>query len=236
MSSKYIIRHYVPNLLLIAFFAGGCSTKTSSLTYSQTELKLVPSTSYPKLLSSKDTNLKVEVNAKNLDGTATVKKLDGEKNIVVTDKRGQETKLPINDIIQIERIRQTNIQPVSGNVSEVIAETAIYAPLIPVTLPMWPVLHMSGLDAQQNAKDNEKARLVYEGMSEEELIKFIGIPKEKYFCEAKGQLTAHEVWVYDEEKVLRGGRALFIDSLSDKVYHNSFHTTFFKNDCSLITH
>jgi hypothetical protein len=60
----------------------------------------------------------------------------------------------------------------------------------------------------------------------------VGEPKEKYYCKAKGK--AYEVWVFEKDKVLRGGRALFIDLESDKVYHNSYHTSFFKDDCSLI--
>ena len=154
---------------------------------------------------------------------------------------GKEIKLKIKDIAEIERIRRiirpdTTIKKRESKSTETIGETLIYAPLAPVAIATLPALRATGLDAGKNAQDKEKARLVYEGMSREELKIYVGEPKEKYYCEAKGRRKANEVWVYEDDKVLRGGRALFIDLERDKVYYNSYHTSFFKDHCSLITH
>jgi hypothetical protein len=215
----------------------GCAATTTSLKFTQSELKLVPVVEFQKVLSSGAMNETVEVNARSIDGTAVVKGFEGQKYIIVTDKYGQEIRLSISEITHIERIRRikrpdTTAKKSKSNNGEAVGETLIYAPIVPVAIAMWPALRASGLDAGKNAEDKRKARLVYEGMSKEDLKTYVGEPKEKYYCKAKGK--AYEVWVFEKDKVLRGGRALFIDLESDKVYHNSYHTSFFKDDCSLI--
>jgi CRISPR/Cas system CMR subunit Cmr4 (Cas7 group RAMP superfamily) len=228
------------SILLAAFLVSGCATTTTSLKFTQAELKLVPVVAFQKVLSSGAMNETVEVNARSIDRTAVVKGFEGQNYVIVTDKRGQEIRLSISEITEVERIRRikrsdTSSKNGESNTAEAVGETLIYAPLVPVAIAMWPALRASGLDAGKNAEDNRKARLVYEGMSKEALKTYVGEPKEKYYCEAKGRSKAHEVWVFEEDKVLRGGRALFVDLESDKVYHNSYHISFFKDDCTLMT-
>jgi hypothetical protein len=230
-------RFFTASIFLANFLVSGCAATTTSLKFTQSELKLVPVVEFQKVLSSGAMNETVEVNARSIDGTAVVKGFEGQKYIIVTDKYGQEIRLSISEITQIERIRRikrpdTTAKKSKSNNGEAVGETLIYAPIVPVAIAMWPALRASGLDAGKNAEDKRKARLVYEGMSKEDLKTYVGEPKEKYYCKAKGK--AYEAWVFEKDKVLRGGRALFIDLESDKVYHNSYHTSFFKDDCSLI--
>jgi hypothetical protein len=224
-------------IVIISFMMTGCAT--TSLKFTQSEVKLIPAVSLPRVLLPGSMSETVEVNARSIDGTAVVKGFEGQKYVIVTDRHGQEIRLAINEITEIERIRRikrpdsTAKKGESSN-GEAVGETLIYAPLVPVAIAMWPALRASGLDAGKNAEDKRKAGLVYEGMSKEDLKTYVGEPKEKYYCKAKGKGKAYEVWVFEKDKVLRGGRALFIDLESDKVYHNSYHTSFFKDDCSLI--
>ena len=141
------------------------------------------------------------------------------------------------------RIRRIKTPADSGKkngsgTADAVGETMIYAPLVPVAIGTLPFLRAMDLDAGKNDQDEEKARLVYEGMSKNDLIKNIGEPKEKYHCEAKNGSGIEEIWVYNKGEVLRGGRALFIDLGKGVVYYNSYDTTFFKNsdwlNCSLI--
>ena len=224
----------------MSILGSGCATTTTSLKFTESELEVVPAVVLPKLLSSNATNEVVEVSAKSIDEPAVVKRIEGQKYVVVTDTRGKELRLSISQITEIERIRQIKSSETSttkggGNAADTVGETLIYGPLVPVSIALWPALRLSGLDAKKNAEDNQKARLVYEDMSKEDLKRFVGEPKEKYYCESQGKSKAHEVWVFEHEKILRGGRALFIDLTTDKVYHNSYNTSFFKNACSLIT-
>jgi hypothetical protein len=187
-------------------------------------------------------NETVKVNATSIDGPAVVKGFEGQKYVIVTDKRGKEIKLATSEITKIERVRRIkrpDNSPNKGesNTAEAVAETLVYAPLVPIAIATWPVLRTSGLDAGKNAEDNRKARLVYEGMSKEDLRAYVGEPKEKYHCEAKDSSGDYEVWVYEKNQVLRGGRALFIDLEKGEIYHNSYHISFFKkwDNCLLIT-
>jgi hypothetical protein len=100
-----------------------------------------------------------------------------------------------------------------------------------------------GLDESKNELDREKARRIYQGMSKSDLLGSIGPPIEKYSCFFKftrkeKQGVADEVWVYDERKVLRGGRTLFMYIDKGVVYQTSQDTSFFKQsdtlDCSTL--
>jgi CRISPR/Cas system CMR subunit Cmr4 (Cas7 group RAMP superfamily) len=237
MIFEYKTSFFAISIFLTAFSVSGCAVTTTSLKFTRSELKLVPAIAFEKVLSSCTTDETVEVNARSIDGRAVVEGFEGQKHVIVTDKHGQEIRLPFSEITEVERIRRikrpdTTAKKGDTNNAEAIAETLIYAPLVPVAIAMWPALRASGLDAKKNDEDELKARLVYEDMSKEDLITCVGKPKEKYYCEAEGKSTAHEVWVYEKDKVLRGGRALFIDPGSNRVYHNSYNTSFFKDDCS----
>lgn len=233
MCEKYKFLYCLQSLFLFTLLISGCSTK--SMIFSPDELKLVPNTLYGKLLSSKDPDVTIEINAKSMDGTATVKTLDRDKGVMTIDQQGREITLPFHDVTRIERITHLKREGQSTDVADIIGYTVIYAPIAVVAAPLYPIFHWTGLDANRNAEDTEKAGLVYRGMSKEELTQFLGNPKEKYKCEATEKHSVKEIWVYDHAKVLRGGRSLFIDPADDKVYHNSYDASFFKSYCSLMT-
>jgi hypothetical protein len=236
----YLIVAYAVSVTLLVT---GCSTTTTSLKFTQSEVKLIPSIALQKIMSSHSINETVTVSAKGLDGAAEVKGFVGQEYVIVTDLDAKEVKIKIADIIEIERIRKmktpANSRDKKGSsTADAVGETLIYTPLIPVAIGTWPFLRAMGLDAKKNDEDEEKARLIYEGMSKKDLILNIGEPKEKYHCEAKNARGDEEIWVYEKGQVLRGGRTLFIDLDKGVVYHNSYNTTFFKDsdwlNCSLL--
>ena len=242
MTCKYKTRFFTLTIFLTVFLVG-CAPTTTSLKYTQSEVKLIPTVAFQQVLSSRATNETVEVNAKSIDGAAVIKGFEGQKNIIVTTKSGEEIRLPTSDITKIKRIwkiKRENTTAIKGesidaaSTGEALGYMLIYAPLIPVAIAIWPFFHAVGWDDHQNVEDDRKAILVYRGMSMEDLKIYIGEPKEKYYCEPKAKSKASEIWVYEKDKVLRGGRALFIDLESNKVYHSSHHTSFFKDDCLLI--
>jgi hypothetical protein len=242
MRCEYKFHWLATCIVIIGFMVTGCATTTTSLKFTQSEVKLIPIIAIQKVLSSNAMNETVKVNASSIDGPAVVKGYEGLKYVIVTDKRGKEIKLAISEITKIERVRRIkkpDNSPEKGesNTTEAAAEILIYAPLVPVAIATWPVLRTLGLDAGKNAEDNWKARLVYEGMSKEDLRVYVGEPKEKYYCEAKDRSGDYEIWVYEKDQVLRGGRALFINFDKGEIYHNSYHTSFFKkwDNCSVIT-
>lgn len=228
----------VAYIVIIAFMVTGCATTSTSLKFTQSEVKLIPVVAIQKVLSPGSMNETVKVRAKSVYGPAEVKGFEGQEYVIVTDERhGKEVKLAISEISEIERIRRFTVTSAGkhqGNTAEAVVESLIYVPLVPLVVTR-PFFRAAGLDAENNAEDNQKAELAYSGMSKEDLKTYVGEPKEKYYCEAKGRSKAHEIWVFEEDKVLRGGRALFVNLESDKVYHNSYHISFFKDDCSLMT-
>ncbi|RMF24645.1 MAG: hypothetical protein D6760_02890, partial [Deltaproteobacteria bacterium] len=118
------------------------------------------------------------------------------------------------------------------------AEVAVYAPFLPLVAAR-PVFGLMGLDEGKNADDEEKAALAYEGMTKDELLAYVGEPKERYRCESlAGAARPKEVWVYENDKVIRGARAMFLELPQGVVYHTSEDTSFFKKSeqarCSLL--
>ena len=223
----------------------GCTTTTTSLKFSQSEVKLIPAIAFQKVLSPRSANETIKVWAKGISGPAEVKDCEGQQYVIVRNERNKkEMKLPINDISEIEhiwRFKNSNNfgNKYKGNTTGAVAETVFYAPMVPVAIAMSPVLRVSGLDAKKNAEDKSKAQLVYEGISKNDLLTYIGEPKEKYLCSPKEKnrwSKKEEVWVYRKDQVLRGGRSLFIDLDNGQVYYSSYDTSFFKNrkNCSLI--
>ena len=144
----------------------------------------------------------------------------GQEDVIVADTQGQEVKIKIAQITEIQSIRQIKVEPrekTTKENAEEADEALIYAPLIPVAIALWPFLRAMGLDAGKNDEDKEKAMRAYGGMSKEDLITYLGEPIEKYHCDDK--YGGQEVWVYKKDQVLRGGRALFIRLAEGKVYH-----------------
>ncbi|WP_345979085.1 hypothetical protein [Sulfurimonas sp. HSL3-2] len=202
--------------------------------FTQSEVKQIPSIALQKVISSRFANETIAVKARGLDGTGIVKGFVNQEYVIVTDKDQKEVKIKISDITEIQRIWKSTVPADSSNkngatTADTVGETLIYAPLIPVAIGTAPFLRMTGLDALKNNEDEEKARLVYEGMSKQNLIQAIGEPMEKYHCNPKNANGSIDIWVYGKQQVLRGGRSLFIDSDKGTVYHNSYDTTFFKN-------
>ncbi len=230
-------------IVIAGFIATGCATRSTSLMFTEPEVKLIPIIAFQKVLSPR-ANETVKIYASSVDGPAVVTGFEGQKRVIVMDKHGKEIELMTTEVTKIERIRrisrpENSAKKGKSNTAAAVAETVFYAPMIPAAIVLWPFLRASGLDAGKNAEDNLKARLIYKGMSKNDLLTYIGEPMEKYLCIPKEQNNwskEKEVWVYGKDKVLRGGRSLFIDLNKGEVDHNSYHTSFFKkwNNCSLI--
>lgn len=238
MLCKFKTSFLVIHIVIIGFIITGCSMTTSSLIYTQPEVKRIPPIAMSKVLSPNNKNEVVKVNVGSIDEPMTVKRLEGEKYVIVTDKRGKEIKVITSDITKIERIRRIKSSKGShekkeSHTAESVAAAVTYAPLLPVAT-LWPLTRPWGLDMQHNAELRTKAQLVYHNMSMKDLRAYIGEPKEKYHCESK--YGGEFIWLYEKEKVLPGGRALFISKRTGKVYHNSSDTTFFKKNvnCSIM--
>lgn len=213
------------------------TTRYGTWRYSRAEVARLPETSRRNILSavseSEDQSVRICVSARNLAGTARVIRLAGTNAVYVAQTDRRPVKISLARITQIETLRRIRITPrqrTTGAAARSLGEAAPYVPLIPFALTTWPLLRATGLDAAKNDADKGKAQLAYGGMSKSELIRQIGEPVERYLC--KGKSRDNEVWIYGKGQVLRGGRALFIDSVSGKVYYTSYNTTFFKGACS----
>lgn len=245
MTWKHRFHSIVTCASIAILMAYGCATTPywtttsyGTMTYSQAELEKLPHISIKNILSSgsADDQIRVEiiVRSRELKSPAKVKRLAGQKDVIVTDAYGQEVQIEIDQITEIERIRRFKVVPrktTMGEKADTAGEVLIYAPLIPVAIASWPILRMFGLDAVKNDDDKEKALLAYGGMSKEDLTMYVGEPKEKYYC--KNKYGDQEIWIYEKSQVLRGGRALFIYLDDGVVYHTSHDTTFFKDSNSL---
>lgn len=161
------------------------------------------------------------VRAKNLDGVALVKQPADTGDVLVVNKHGEELKVKISEITEIQRISQ--YREVSNNrttkqskdiKAEELGVFLIYAPLIPVAIIAYPFASMFGLTSEE--EDIKKAGFAYEDMTKGKLLKYIGIPDEKYFCKSKYG-TDGEVWIYNKDQVIPGGRVLYIDSYNSEL-------------------
>jgi hypothetical protein len=230
--------------IFLAFtLLAGCATNTHShfIHFSQPELRLIPVISLQRIASAHSEDEVVVVKVDGHTQPVGVKEFKRRESVIVYGVDGKETEIVFSAItdLQVFKKQQTANQTVSHKVSNVsgAAEGLVYAPLLPVAIGTWPLLRAMGLDQSKNESDNARARLIYHGLSRQDLLSGVGIPREKYSCIQKLNLRekrdiAHEIWVYDESLVLRGGRTLFIDQGTGIVSHNSFHTTFFKNSSS----
>lgn len=230
---------YFAYIVIISLLVTGCAT--TSLKFTQSEVKLIPVISIQKVLSPRSTiSDTVFARVWSAHGVAEVKGFEGQDYVIATDTlQGKEVKLAISDIVEIERIRRMKSTDTSagqnqGSTAEAIGETLIYAPFAPLVI-FKPLFGAMGLDEEKNSADREKASLAYVGMSKEDLRTYIGEPKEKYHCKGKDGSGASEVWIYRNDLVLRGGRSLFLRLDNGSVYHTSNDTSFFKDRCSLMT-
>lgn len=236
---------YISVVILII---SGCATLTNpywektaygTWSLSQEEVSRLSTMSRQNILSSASENddqrVQIFVTSRKLDGKAKVKRLAGQEGVYVVDVRGQQVKINVDQITGIQSLREIKNTPhkkTTDKTAEELSEAALYAPLVPVAIISWPFLKAMGLDAGKNAEDGEKAQLAYGGMSRDDLATYVGEPLEKYHCKSK--YGSNEVWIYQNDHVLRGGRALFINLEDGKVYHTSHDTTFFKDSCSLL--
>lgn len=229
------------SVITLAFLVmSGCSSKTY-VRYSRSELELVPEIAFIRLLLPDASLFTVEVSASELDSPGFVKALADQQHVIVTDVQGRDLVLPFNEIDRL-RYLSAREQPESSrdvSVGETAGYALIYGPMVPIAVAALPVLSAFGLNEGKNSADERKAALVYKGMSRNQLRTYIGEPKERYSCDGYAGYT--EVWVFENDVVLRGGRALFIHLDSDmgnlrydSVWDNSENTTFFRDSCSLI--
>ena len=227
-------------IVIIAFMVTGCATTSTSLKFTQSEVKLIPAIAIQKVLSPGSMNETVMVRARSFLATAEVKGFEGLNYVIVMDERhGNEMKLVISEITEIERIRQikrpdTSAGKHQGDTAEAIGETLIYAPLIPVAIASWPFLRAMGLDEEKNSTDTEKALLIFGGLTKKALRENIGEPTQRYLCKREDSRDMFEVWSYEKDQVLRGGRFLFLSPDEGKVYFTSFRFPSWAN-CSLAT-
>jgi hypothetical protein len=219
---------YTAYILNIAFMVTGCATTSASLKFTHTEVKLIPVVSIHKVLSPMSTNETVTVRARNVNGPAEFIGFAGQQYVIVMDEnRETKMKVAISDITEIERIRRvkrpnTSAEKHQGNTAEAVGETLLYAPMVPVAIASLPFLNMMGLDEGKNSVDRAKALLVYGEMTKEALRESIGEPKQRYLCKSKNSNDRFEVWNYEKDQVLRGGRFLFLNSGEGKVSFSSW--------------
>jgi len=247
MDRRYHSNWVIVGLVIVALITFGCASTTpdwkrttyGTWNFSQAEVEMLPRISILNILSSisesETQKIEIFVKARNLDKISKVTHLEGQENIYVRDADGNEVKINIAQITEIQSIRQIKITPrkkTTGEAAADLGEGALYAPTVPVAIATLPFLSAMGLNAGKNDEDKGKAQLAYGGMSKDELTTYIGEPDEKYHC--KNKYGGNEVWVYKKGQVLRGGRALFIGLNDGKVYHTSHNTTFFKDSCSLM--
>lgn len=227
-------------IVIISFMVTSCATTSPSLKFTQSEVKLIPVVAIQKVLSPASTNETVKVRAKNVNGPAEVKSFEGQECVIVTDEHhGKEVKLPISEITEIEHIWRIKRPANSGgkhqaNSAEAVGESLIYAPMIPIAVSTWPFLRMMGLDEKKNSRDREKALWIYGGMNKDVLRESIGEPKHRYLCKSENSRDRFEVWSYENDQVLRGGRFLFLNLDKGKVYFSSWRFPSWAN-CSLST-
>lgn len=235
--------------LFTSFIATGCATSTHSVGFSKSELQRIPTPSLRRIVAAHAADEVVAIRMDGRDQPVEVKEFNNRDSATIFGPDGKEAEIRFSDITALVIFKkpkppEPTQRPAGASASAVASATVealAYAPIVPLAIGTWPLLRAMGLDESKNSADNAKARLIYQGMSRQDLLASIGEPKEKYSCILKLRLkdkpdVPQEIWVYDESKVLRGGRALFLDVGTGTVSHNSFHTTFFRDsdsfDCS----
>lgn len=231
--------------LCVLLLATGCSSTQNSISYSKSELQLIPYISLKRIASNHAPDEIVAIRINGRDAPVEVKEFENRDYVTIYTDHGKEERIRFYDITELLIFRNTKkpqqTESQKGTSASAVAsatiETSAYMPIVPLAIGTWPLLKLMGLDASNNNEDNRKAWIIYRGMSKKDLLESIGEPKEKYSCILKLHLkdkpdVPQEIWVYDDNKVLRGGRALSIDIETGTVSHNSFHTSYFKDSNS----
>lgn len=224
----------------VLLLATGCAGTTASIDFSKSELQRIPGSSLQRIATAHAADEVVAVRVAGHDGPLEVKEFKNRDSATVYAADGKEVHINFTDITELSIFRKPKTPepaapPKGASPSDIAFTALVYAPIVPVAIGTWPLLRAMGLDGSKNSEDEAKARLVYTGMSREDLLESVGKPREKYSCILKLNLKDRsdpplEIWVYDDEKVLRGGRTLLIYLDRGTVSDNSFHTTFFKNN------
>ena len=99
------------------------------------------------------------------------------------------------------------------------AEVVIYTPVLITALPLAPVIiPMTKSMAARNVKVNS----IYQGMTKDELLFYLGEPRGKYQCfSMSGTMFESEkiIWEYSKEQVLPGTDLMFFKPGEQEVYH-----------------
>jgi len=218
-----------PLVVLLGFIVlaiHGCATTSNSEIFDQSEIDLIPTVSFSRILTSSE-YIMVKVRAKGINGPAEVQRILGDESVVVRLSSNQEVTISYNEITEIERIVIKDIpMPSSGHQrtkKEEVADTLVLLPFIPLAPVMWPLyIAAGGPDRARRSKidavNRWKATLVYGGMSKDELILHVGEPREMYRCEASDWDGASDLWIYGDDQVLPGARSMQIRIDSGRVF------------------
>lgn len=249
-STKLVYKFSTRVALAICAFLSivGCSATSTSIAYSRSEVGLIPGSALQRLASAHSASKVIVIKTTGSSEQFEVKEFKDKKSVVAVTPDGNEITIDFSKMSELiikdkpkpkPKQVETNDSPRKSSASELVygaGEVLIYLPLIPVAIVSWPLLRAMGLDEHKNNADEHKAELIYIGLSKNELLHEVGEPKEKYVCQLKGGPNDHfeptEIWIYENDRVLRGGRALFIDIAKGVVGYNSHHTTFFLDSSS----
>lgn len=227
--------------LCLSLGLSGCSATSHTVGFSQSELQRIPASSLQRMVRERAADEVVALRVAGRDEPVEVKAFKSKDTATVHTADAGEAEIRFADISELLIFRiplpaqtDSSKQGIASSGTSSAGEALIYAPLIPLALTR-PLFRAVGLDGQKNEDDNSKARRVYQGMSRKDLLESVGEPSEKYAC----LLNLHnkpaipqQIWVYPDEKVLRGGRTLTLDLATETVSHNSMHTSYFKNSKS----
>lgn len=229
----------------VSLLTTGCSTTPHSIVFGKYELQLIPAISLQRIALAHAADEIVAIRIEGREDPVVVERFKRKDYVIVRTADGGEAEIGFSDVTALMIARtpklpekiDNNKGPGATAFASAAGEAFVYAPIVPLAIGTWPLLRVMGLDAAKNGDDNTKAGLIYRGLSRMDLLESVGMPKEKYACtlhlglEGKPKVPL-EIWVYDDSKVLRGGRTLSIDVDTGTVYHNSFHTHYFKDSNS----
>lgn len=241
MPCRYLQTTLIAFALPMMLLAAGCASTGAAVGYSRSELQLIPGKSLERMANRHAADELVAVKVEGRSDPVEVRSFTDKDHVTVVASEGLDQQVRFSDVTDLlifKRPRKDEQQAApnratASGAAGAIGEALVYAPLVPLAVATWPALNVMGLNASTNSADDERARRIYEGLSKQELIDSIGRPKERYACIKKNPRdkddAAEEIWVYDDDRVLRGGRTLIISNQSGLVTYNSFHTTFFKD-------
>lgn len=244
MPDKRTISSLSACALFASLLASGCASSTPAIEFGRSELQLIPGSSLQRIASAHAADETVAVRVEGRDEAVEVKEFKDREYATVYAAEGKEENIRFADLTALSIFRKPPADGADGQkdpsaraAAATAVEAVAFAPIVPVAIGTWPLLRAMGLDAAKNSEDNAKAGLIYRGMSKKELLESVGKPRETYACLLKLHLKDQpdvplEIWVYDDDKVLRGGRTLSIDLGTGTVSHNSYNTEYFKDSSS----